>query len=320
MTPSVLSAAAVLVWQRRSTALMRATTSFCIEGLDHVVVRAQFQAQHLIKGLALGREHHHRRIAQLADAAADFQTVHSGHHHIQQDHVRLDLIELFQTFLAVVGDGDLIALLGQIEPQQLADIDVVIHDKDLFVCHECSSCIHVAFLKIVPQPGTGVFKESLSSIIRNSYDKIKKVLYDFWDLGGGFRKLVVFSVALAHGLWYNRLIIIGKVSQNESFGHRPWVCHRGMGRCGLCRQPVCAGGFRRGVHRCRGCRSSGGWMRCMPASGRSSSGHSRRCWPSKSCSTSTTRPPSSAWPRRAASSCWRRRRRACPSTSTPPCR
>ena len=47
------------------------------------------------------------------------------------------------------------------------------------------------------------------------------------------------------------------------------------------------------------------------ASKRSSSGRSRRCWPSKSCSTSTTRPPSSAWPRPAASFCWRRRRRAC---------
>lgn len=33
MTPSVLSAAAVLVWQRRSTALMRATTSFASKGL-----------------------------------------------------------------------------------------------------------------------------------------------------------------------------------------------------------------------------------------------------------------------------------------------
>ena len=114
---------------------------FCIEGLDHIIVGAQFKAQHLIEGLALGRQHHDGGVAQLADTAADFQTVHLGHHHIQQHHVGLDLIELVQPLFAVVGDGDLIALLGQIEPQQLADIHVVIHDKDLFVCHECSSCI-----------------------------------------------------------------------------------------------------------------------------------------------------------------------------------
>ena len=31
-------------------------------------------------------------------------------------------------------------------------------------------------------------------------------------------------------MWYNKLIIIGKVSQNESFGHRPRLRHRGLGR------------------------------------------------------------------------------------------
>ena len=60
------------------------------------------------------------------------------------------------------------------------------------------------------------------------------------------------SVALNAGLWYNTLIIIGKVSQNESFGHRPGLRHCGLGRFGLCGQPVCTGGFRGRVHRCRG--------------------------------------------------------------------
>ena len=40
----------------------------------------------------------------------------------------------------------------------------------------------------------------------------------------------------------------------------------------------------------------------------------------KSCTTSTTRPPSSAWPRPAASLCWLRRSAACRSTNTHPCR
>ena len=37
--------------------------------------------------------------------------------------------------------------------------------------------------------------------------------------------------------------------QHESFGHRPRLRHRGLGRGGLRRQPVCAGGLRCGVHR-----------------------------------------------------------------------
>ena len=107
-----------------------------VKGLDHVIVGAQLQAQHLVKGLALGGEHHHRGIARLADAAAHFQAVHPGHHHIQQHHVGLDLVELFQALLAVAGRGDLIALLGQVQAQQLTDVGVIIHHKDLFVCHK----------------------------------------------------------------------------------------------------------------------------------------------------------------------------------------
>ena len=106
-----------------------------VKGLDHVIVRAQLQAQHLVKGLALGGQHHHRGVAQLADAAADLQAIHLGHHHIQQHHIGLDLIELVQTFFAVVRGGDLVALLGQIKPQQLADVGIVVHDEDLFVGH-----------------------------------------------------------------------------------------------------------------------------------------------------------------------------------------
>ena len=106
-----------------------------VKGLDHVVVGTQLQAQHFIKGLALGGEHHHRGVACLADAAAHFQAVHAGHHHVQQHHVGFDLIELFQAFLAVVGHRDLIALLGQVQPQQFADVGIVVHDEDLFVRH-----------------------------------------------------------------------------------------------------------------------------------------------------------------------------------------
>ena len=106
-----------------------------VKGLDHVIVGAQLQAQHLVKGLALGGQHHHGGVAQLADAAADLEAVHPGHHDVQQHHVGLELVELFKALFAVVGRRDLIALLGQVEPQQLADVGIVVHNEYLFVCH-----------------------------------------------------------------------------------------------------------------------------------------------------------------------------------------
>ena len=150
MTPSVLSAAAEVVWQHR----LDAGHHFLgIKGLYHVIVCTQLQAQHLIKGLALGREHHHRGVARLADAAAHFQTVHLGHHHVQQHHIGLDLIELFQTFFAIVCHRDLIALLGQVQPQQLADVGVVVHHKDLFVCHRYFLPFYAGFCCICSPSG-----------------------------------------------------------------------------------------------------------------------------------------------------------------------
>jgi len=119
---------------------------FCVKGLYHVIVCAQLQAQYLVEGLALGGKHHHRGVARLADAAADLKAVHAGHHHVQQHHVRLDGVELFQSLFAIVCHRDLIALLGQVQPQQLADVGVVVHHKDLFVCHKCFPPLLCRFL------------------------------------------------------------------------------------------------------------------------------------------------------------------------------
>ena len=47
------------------------------------------------------------------------------------------------------------------------------------------------------------------------------------------------------------MITIGKVSQNESIGHRPGLRHCGMGRGGLRGKPLCTGGFWRSVYRRR---------------------------------------------------------------------
>ena len=83
--------------------------------------------------LLKGRENFFHRM-NLHLIQAD-NAIHLGHHHIQQHHIGLDQIELVQTFFAVVRGGDLVALFGQIKPQQLADVGIVVHDEDLFVGH-----------------------------------------------------------------------------------------------------------------------------------------------------------------------------------------
>ena len=109
-----------------------------VEGLDHIVVRPQFQAQHLVKGLALGGEHDDRRVARGADAPADLPAVHLGHHHVQQHKAGLLALKGGHGGLAVGGDDGLVALLCQIQPQQFADVLVVVHDKNFFAWHGIS--------------------------------------------------------------------------------------------------------------------------------------------------------------------------------------
>ena len=140
-----------------------------VKRLDDVVV-----AQHLVEGLALGGQHDDGGVPLLADAAADLPAVQPGHHHIQQDHVRLDLPILGQGVLPVRSQGDLVPLLGQVEPQQLADILVVVHDEDLFVSHDVLLTALGRGRADLPPPLRVAQCDTLL-IIRERYDKIKNI-------------------------------------------------------------------------------------------------------------------------------------------------
>ena len=74
---------------RFSTALTRATSSRGREGLDHIVVRAAFQAGQLVVFLAAGGQDDDRRVdvagAHLPQAG---HAVHKGHHHIQDHQIK----------------------------------------------------------------------------------------------------------------------------------------------------------------------------------------------------------------------------------------
>ena len=55
------------------------------KGLYDIIICAQLQPKHLIKGFALRRQHDNRHTACLSHLCADLIAVHSGEHQIQQD-------------------------------------------------------------------------------------------------------------------------------------------------------------------------------------------------------------------------------------------
>ena len=106
-----------------------------VKRLDDVVVGAQFQAQHLVVGLALGGEHDDGGVVLGAELAADLPAVHDRHHNVQQHKIRVQLVELCQRCAAVVDHRHVVALLDQIQSKQLADIFIVINDQNFLICH-----------------------------------------------------------------------------------------------------------------------------------------------------------------------------------------
>ena len=84
---------------------------FGVKGLDYIVVGAQLQSQHLVKGLALGGEHDDGGGRGLADLSAHLPAVHLGQHNVQQYQIRCLLLEGGYGGLAVVGGKHRVALI-----------------------------------------------------------------------------------------------------------------------------------------------------------------------------------------------------------------
>ena len=55
------------------------------------------------------------------------------HHQIGDDHVRAVLLELGEPLLAVLGDGDVVAVTAEHRGEHLAEVRLVVDDQDL--CH-----------------------------------------------------------------------------------------------------------------------------------------------------------------------------------------
>ena len=112
-----------------------------VEGLDDVVIRPQLEAEDFVEGLAFGGDHDDRAVGGFADLAADGPAVHAGHHDVEQDHIGLFAGEEGEGLIAVLGEDDAVALLDEVEAQQLADVFVIIADEKADVVHRGSSFV-----------------------------------------------------------------------------------------------------------------------------------------------------------------------------------
>ena len=60
-----------------------------VERLGHIIVAAHVEADQAVRFIILGRQKNDGYIAELADAAADFEAIHAGHHQIEEHDLRL---------------------------------------------------------------------------------------------------------------------------------------------------------------------------------------------------------------------------------------
>ena len=160
--------------KRRSTALMRASTSRGAEGLDDIVVRAQFQAEDAVDLFALGREHDDGDGTGLANGAANVDAGHARHHQIQHHHVRVQAFHHFQGLLSVVCGLVLIPFRTEVQPQRLMHHRIVVADQDQRVhrhiltskAHICT--VFVLLLYTLSRSNATVVEKSLNKIIFDS--------------------------------------------------------------------------------------------------------------------------------------------------------
>ena len=116
------------------------------EGLGQVVVGPHPQAERDVLVLPFGREEQHRHVALLANGLAHPDAGDAGHHDIQYDEVQLRAEQL-QSLLAAGSQRDGVALAGEQDLQQFPDIRIVVHDKDLVLCH-CSAPLQKLLFKV----------------------------------------------------------------------------------------------------------------------------------------------------------------------------
>ena len=103
------------------------------EGLDHVVIRSQFQAGDPVGDITKSCEHHDRNIRFLAQFLTDPVAIQLRHHHVENHEVRVALLETFQGFGSVAGSDDVVPDHREPGFEDPADAGLVIHHEDGFL-------------------------------------------------------------------------------------------------------------------------------------------------------------------------------------------
>ena len=102
-----------------------------LEGLDHVIVRAEFKAHHTVGRIAEGGEENDGSGAvHGAQAAAERKAVLAGHHDIENDEVGLLFLKAGEHGFTAVRHTDLKAVLAQVVRHEVAYILIVVHNKE----------------------------------------------------------------------------------------------------------------------------------------------------------------------------------------------
>jgi hypothetical protein len=100
------------------------------EGFRHVVVAADGEACHLVRGLVAGGEEQHRHDpAPLAQLARHGEPVHVRQHHVEHHEVRPEVLGELEGFRPVGRGGDLEAGEAEAGGQQFTDARLVVHDE-----------------------------------------------------------------------------------------------------------------------------------------------------------------------------------------------
>ena len=105
-----------------------------LKRLHQIVVGAHLKAGDPVGHIALGGQHNNGGGTLFPNVGAHGPAVHHRQHDVQQHHVRRLGVVFLHGFAAVVGDTDLKALFFQVHADQVGNIVVVLHHKDV-ACH-----------------------------------------------------------------------------------------------------------------------------------------------------------------------------------------
>ena len=98
-----------------------------VKRLGHIIVRTAGETHQLVGVLAAGRQHDDGHVGKLPDLHARLRARQHRHHQIENDQVEVVLLRQFHGGVPIIGGGDFIPLVLQIERDSLHQQLLVIH-------------------------------------------------------------------------------------------------------------------------------------------------------------------------------------------------